>query len=98
MTIPNLTREDVRAAVIEALKSDAGASVLIEAMAKKLELTAGWRCHDPEERAEIRKDQEFIRDLRLTARRGFHRVLAWAVAIGGLALLSYIGVKQEFLK
>lgn len=98
MIEPVLTRDDVRAAVIDALKSDAGAQVLVDAMAKKLELTAGWRCYDPQERAEIRKDMEFIRDLRLTARRGFHRLLAWALAIGGLALLSYLGVKSEFLK
>ncbi|NUJ79336.1 hypothetical protein HUN39_04690 [Methylocystis sp. FS] len=81
VTVPNLTRDDVRTAMIEALKSEAGAAVLAEAMAKKLELTAGWRCHDAGERAEIRKNQEFIRDLRLTARRGFHHFLARMLTI-----------------
>jgi hypothetical protein len=90
--------DDIARGVVKALQSAEGQQAIVDAVAKKLELTAGWRCHDPEERAEIRKDMEFLRDLRLTARRGFHRFLAWAFAIAGLALLSYIGVKSEFLK
>ena len=84
--------------VIRALKSDEGQEVLLEAMADKLEKTAGWCCKDPKERVEIRKDMEFVRDFRQTTRSGIQRIIGFILAICAGGLLSYLGVKSQFLK
>lgn len=93
-----LTEDEVARGVIKALKSEEGQKLLTDVMTKKLEMTAGWDCADPGERAEIRKDMEFIRTLRERTSAGVERVLVWALGIGGVAFLSWVGVKSEILK
>lgn len=93
-----LTKAEVREAFIDALKSDEGQTALLDAMAKKLELTAGWDCRDPNSRLEIRKDMEFLREIRVTARRGAERIFFWLLGILGLGLVALIGFKPEIWK
>jgi len=93
-----LTKEDIKLAVIEALRSEEGQDLLFEAMARKLEITAGWNCKDADERREIRKDQEFTRYMRTTAQTGLNRTIFWLIGVGGVIVLSYIGSHQNLWK
>lgn len=93
-----LNEDEIARGVIKALKSEEAHEILLEIITTKLERTAGWNCRDPKERAEIRKDQEFMRDLRLTTRSGVQQVLGWLFAILAGGFLAYLGVKSEFLK
>lgn len=92
------TEDEVARGVLAALKSDEGQRLLIDVMAQKLEGTAGWNCRDPKERQEIRKDMEFVRDLRMTTRSGLQHVIGWVFAIIAGGFLAYLGVKSEFIK
>ncbi|WP_018265139.1 hypothetical protein [Methylosinus sp. LW4] len=65
-----LTNDDVREAVHEAL-------------AEKFEMTLGIDCQAPEERAEMRKDMEFLCSLRLGACKGGEKIFRWAFALLG---------------
>jgi hypothetical protein len=70
-----LTKDDVKEAVRELL-------------ADKFEKTLGVNCLDPEERVETRKDMEFLRSLRLGARKGGEKIFWWAVGIVGTSALA----------
>jgi hypothetical protein len=83
--MPDFSREELKAIVIEALKSEESREVLIDLMATKIELMTGWSCKDAQQRVEIRKDMEFARELRLTARRGGEKLLMWLIAAMGVA-------------
>lgn len=70
-----LTKDDIKDAVREAL-------------AEKFEMTLGIDCRAPEERAEMRKDMEFVRSLRLGARKGGEKIFWWAIALVGTTALG----------
>lgn len=74
--MPELTKEDIKEAVRDA-------------MAEKFEMTLGIDCRSPEERAETRKDLEFLRNLRMGANRGAEKVLYWIVGVFGSAAIAY---------
>jgi hypothetical protein len=70
-----LTKEDIKDAVREA-------------MTEKIEKTFGIDCTEPDERAETRKDMEFLRSLRLGARKGGEKIFWAAVGILGTSALA----------
>jgi hypothetical protein len=71
-----LTKEDVKDAVREAL-------------AEKIERTFGVDCNDVDERAETRKDMEFLRAMRVGARRGSERLFWGLVSLVGTAVVAW---------
>lgn len=78
-----LTKEDVKEAVREAM-ADTRAVV-----AEKIERTFGIDCSDVEERAETRKDMEFLRAMRVGARQGGERIFWWLLGITGTAAVAW---------
>lgn len=89
-----LNEDEIARGFIKALKSDEGQQALQDAMAAKLEKTAGWDCANAKERAEIRKDMEFVRDLRLSARRGVDKAIWWILGTAGLGFIAWLGSKS----
>lgn len=70
-----LTKDDVKEAVREV-------------MAEKIERTFGVDCNDIEERAETRKDMEFLRAMRIGARHGGERLFWWAIGLAGTSAVA----------
>lgn len=74
--MPELTKEDVKDAVREA-------------MAEKFEMTFGIDCRSAEERAHLREDMKFLRRLREAAGRGGEKIFWWVVGIVGTAAVAW---------
>jgi hypothetical protein len=92
--VADLTKDDLKHAFLEALRSEEGQTIILEALVRKLEITAGWDCSNPEERSEIRKDQEFTRSLRLHAGQGIERFVWSVLGVGGTLFLAWIGAQH----
>lgn len=77
-----LTREEIKEAVKEALH-------------EKFELTFGMSCVDSANRADMRKDMEFLRNLRTKTSAGGERIFWWVMAAVGISALSFFGLSPE---
>lgn len=87
-------KTEIQEAVIEVLRSDEFKKILVDAMAVKLEMTAGWDCSSASERMEIRKDQEFLRSMRQSVHSIAQKVVFGIVAIVLAGALAWAGFKQ----
>jgi hypothetical protein len=110
-----LQEDEIARGVLKALRSEEGQKILETVMARKLEFTFGLDCQDPTQRAETRKDMEFVRErraewpttranlgfistLRHRTEVGVERVIMWALGVGGVVFLAWIGVNKDWLK
>lgn len=93
-----LTKEDVKQCLIEALRSEEGQEVLIEAMAQKIELTFGVNCRDPKKRDQLRENMKFLAVFHQQTRKGAERLFWWLVSIGFAGALAWLGIRSDFWK
>lgn len=82
-----LTKEEIKGALKEAM-AEAVEDAMSKVLKDKIERTFGIDCSDVDERAETRKDMEFLRALRMGARHGGEKIFWWVMGIAGISALT----------